>query len=136
MARILVIDDDAALLAVIRGLLADDGHEVVLSESVQPSPYVEKVAPDLIILDYFFDGEPEGWELLQRLKMKHVTAHIPIVVCTGATEALHRMERSFFRQGIEVVLKPFTVEELQQAVNGMLNHGAQRALGATTAPHR
>jgi CheY-like chemotaxis protein len=49
------------------------------------------------------------------------TADIPIVACTAAVRQVRESEAYLMDQGIEVVLKPFTVAQLEHAVQNALN---------------
>jgi len=76
-----------------------------------------QVAPDLIVLDFLM-GEREmlGWQLLQKLKMDRQLDSIPIVVCTAAVRAVSEQQGYLTEQGVLVLLKPFNVDQLEEAV--------------------
>jgi CheY-like chemotaxis protein len=121
--RILVINDTKEILELFRDLLHGEmGHEVVLM-SFAPDELTRIVAekPDLVIIDFVIgDREMEGWQLLQKMRMHPTTVGIPIVACTAAVKAIREQEAYLLEQGIEVVLKPFTVDQLEGAVNRAL----------------
>ena len=55
--RIMVIDDTPELLELFQDLLTDEGYEVVpFADGIQDIVEVERVRPDLIILDYIIRG--------------------------------------------------------------------------------
>ncbi len=119
--RIMVINDTAEILELFREILTDEGYEVALySFRIQDISEVEQVKPDLIILDYIIDGEAVGWQMLQKLKMRRSTANIPVVICTAAAKAIHEMEGYLKSKGVDVVLKPFDIDELLSTVNHAL----------------
>jgi twitching motility two-component system response regulator PilH len=77
--------------------------------------------PDLLIVDFVIgDRELLGWQLLQKMRMHPATAEIPIVACTAAVQQVREAEAYLLDQGIEVVLKPFTVAQLEKAVRNAL----------------
>jgi len=85
---------------------------------------IRQVDPDLIILDFLMgDRELLGWQLLQKLKMDRRTDAIPIVVCTGAVKAAHEQQGYLTEQGVTLVLKPFNVDQLEDAVRAALDLG-------------
>jgi DNA-binding response OmpR family regulator len=121
-ARIMVINDTQEILELFRDLLTGEGYEVSLySYGVHDMKEVERVAPDLIIIDYLIGDERTGWQMLQKLKMTRGTAAIPIIVCTAALNQVKEIEGWLTQKRITVVLKPFDVDDLLAAV--------QRALG-------
>jgi DNA-binding response OmpR family regulator len=119
--RIMVINDTQEILDLFDAALTDEGYEVFLySYAVRDMHEVERIAPDLIILDLMFGSEAIGWQVLQKLRMNRATAAIPVVVCTAATNAVREMEGHLQSQGVSVVPKPFQLEELFQSVERAL----------------
>ena len=122
--RILVINDTKEILELFRDILGDDGlgHEVVLmTYAPDELSRITAEKPDLVIVDFIL-GEQEtlGWALLQKLRMSRDTADIPIIACTAAAKQVRESEAYLMDQGIEVVLKPFTVSQLEHAVRRAL----------------
>jgi CheY-like chemotaxis protein len=115
--RILVVDDNSEILEMFQSLLEGEGYEVILStfpdEKISD---IEKINPDLIILDYIFHGEKIGWQMLQMLKMHPSTAQIPVIVCTAAKNVVREQEGHLAAQGVQVLYKPFEINELLEMV--------------------
>lgn len=87
MARVLIVDDAAAITEALVDVLSDAAHEVRAART-----WVEFVQmlgggwkPDIIFLDLMMP-EVDGWFLLQRLKvgMNLRYRHIPVVVITAS----------------------------------------------------
>jgi CheY-like chemotaxis protein len=117
--RVLVINDTKEILELFRDVLEREmGHEVVLM-SFAPDE-LERIVehrPDLLIVDFMIgEREMDGWQLLQKMRMHPATAGMPIVACTAAVKQVRDTEAYLLEQGIEVVLKPFTIEQLEGAV--------------------
>ncbi len=122
--RIMVVNDTQEILELFQDLLTDEGYEVVLySYGIEDLAEVERVKPDLIILDHIIGGEAIGWQMLQKLKMQRSTAKIPVIVCTAAVNAVQEMEGYLKAKGIGLVLKPFDIEDLLIAVKRALETG-------------
>lgn len=118
----MVVNDTQEILELFEEILTDEGHDVVLySYGIQDMKEVERVKPDLLILDYIIGGEAFGWQMLQKIKMRRATARIPIVVCTAAVNAVQEMEGYLKSKNIGLVLKPFEIDDLLDAVNRALN---------------
>lgn len=63
--RILVVNDTQEILEIFRDLLTEEGYEVVLySFAPHDLAEVERLHPDLVILDLVFGMEKLGWQLL------------------------------------------------------------------------
>lgn len=122
MARILVVNDTQEILELFRMLLEEEeGHEVILSGfPFQQISDVEKIKPDLIILDFVFGDRKSGWQMLQMLKMQRSTANIPVIVCTAALDMVREQEGYLVSQGIHVIYKPFEIDQLVNNVRELL----------------
>jgi CheY-like chemotaxis protein len=121
--RVLVINDTKEILELFRDVLEREmGHDVILM-SFAPDELARIVEqkPDLVIVDFMIgEREMEGWQLLQKMRMHPSTASIPIVACTAAVKQVRETEAYLLEQGIEVVLKPFTIDQLESAVGRAL----------------
>ena len=128
--RIVVINDTKEVLELFRDVLeVEMGHEVVLmSFAPDELSRIADEMPDLVIVDFIIgDREMEGWQLLQKLRMFEPTAQVPIIACTAAVRQVRESEAYLLEQGIEVVLKPFSVDQLEDAVRRALQVGESTA---------
>ncbi len=80
---VLVIDDDPAVLGVIRLALEDEGYRVVYATGAAGLDVARKHQPDLILLDILMPGTMNGVEISQRLRSGPATRHIPIISMSG-----------------------------------------------------
>ena len=62
-------------------------------------------------------GETGGWQLAQKMRMSHETENIPVVICTTATKELRDQENALIAQAMTIVLKPFSIDDLETAIN-------------------
>jgi CheY-like chemotaxis protein len=120
--RVLVVNDTQEILELFEAILSGMGLEsVLMSYAPRELDRIRQVAPDLIILDFLMgDRELLGWQLLQKLKMDRSTDAIPIVVCTGHVKAAEEAQGYLTEQGVTLVLKPFNVDQLEDAVRRAL----------------
>ncbi len=116
--RILIINDTQEILELFEEILTAMGHEVtLLSYAPDELRQIEEADPDLVIVDFVIGGrEMEGWQLLQKMRMNRSTQQIPIIACTAAQQAVREQEGYLTQQGIAIVLKPFNVVQLENAV--------------------
>ena len=83
---ILIIEDDADLVAAMKKMLENKGHNVVVA--YDPEEGTEKLRherPDLIILDVMFGslGESKGFDFAQKIRNDKQIADIPILMLTA-----------------------------------------------------
>jgi len=120
--HILVINDTQEILDLFRDILQEEGYRVSLSSyAFQEVADVARINPDLVILDFIISGEAHGWQMLEKMKMSRPTATIPIIVCTAALELVRELEGHLRAKGVFVVLKPFDIDDLLDAVNQSLD---------------
>src|SRR5947209_4005035 len=123
--RILVMNDTQEILDTFRVLLEEQGYEAVLSSyPFQKISEVERIKPDLIILDFLFGAQKFGWQMLQLLKMQRATRAIPIIVCTAAEQSVHEQEGYLVSQGVRVIYKPFDINLLLTLIKDVLEAGS------------
>lgn len=124
--RVLVINDTKEILELFRDILEGQmGFETVLM-SYAPDELSRIVAerPDLMVIDFVIgEREKEGWQLLQKVRMNPGTEQIPVIACTAAVQQVREAQAYLLEQGIEVVLKPFTVAQFENAVTNALKLG-------------
>jgi len=116
--RILVIDDEAAVLDVVRRFLGIAGHVVVTTTSGQAAMELltRGESVDLIILDLMIPRE-EGPINFRRFRERF--PETPILLCTGLVQADQASQ--LLKEGAaDLLRKPFRMNELWQAVNKAL----------------
>jgi CheY-like chemotaxis protein len=120
-ARVLVINDDESILELFKLILEGEGFEVVTSEeAIENIADVERVQPDLVILDLKMGMQQEGWTMMQKIRMYPPTQHVPMILCTAALNEVREQEGTLQDKGIPVVYKPFSIDELLQAIQVVL----------------
>jgi CheY-like chemotaxis protein len=115
---ILVVDDEEAVLDVVRRFLEIAGHEVRCVSSGQDALDLlgTGVAPDLVILDVMMPREDASLTI-QRLRQRR--PHVPVLLCTGLPQSDPAPE--LLRQpGVSLIRKPFRMNELWYAVKQLL----------------
>ncbi len=118
--HILIIDDEVAIRLLVRELLEEAGYRTSLATTALGIEDVKRHKPDLVVLEPMTGGGGRGWQLLQDLKADPETSCLAIIVCTGAVRRVREEGWRLAHQGVELVLKPFDVEELLCAVTGLV----------------
>jgi CheY-like chemotaxis protein len=89
--RILVVDDNPGIAALMSQLLAMRGYEVVTAADAQQAEVeVRRQAPDLILSDVKMPGK-SGYELCRELKGDPATRLIPFVLITGLVDSAEKL---------------------------------------------
>jgi CheY-like chemotaxis protein len=112
---ILVVDDDAPILLLMRNLLREFGFDPVAAGSgAQAIEEARKRTPDLILLDRNMPGMT-GDEVLRELRASDELSDIPVLMLTGEPMEPDEIERL---GATGAVLKPFDVPSLVETIRG------------------
>lgn len=134
-ARIMVINDTQEILELFDEILREEGYEVLLySQAIEDMTEIERLKPDLIIIDYIIGGEKVGWQMVQKLRMRRATAKIPLIICTAAVKEVREIEGYLRMKGIGLVPKPFDIDDLLRAVELTLRLAGDSAALADAPP--
>src|SRR5207249_4980422 len=86
---VLVVDDDAAIAAIVAGVLEDEGYAVVLARNgAEALDRIAAQPPRLILLDMRMPGM-SGWEFVAAYRAR-ADAQAPIVVMTAGRNAAEK----------------------------------------------
>lgn len=109
---LLVIDDNEGLVHLLQRYLTDGIYTVVpVTNTEEGLVHIQHIQPDAIILDVMMPGM-DGWELLQRLRTKTETQHIPVIICS----VINDPELAFALGASQYVAKPVTRDALVTAL--------------------
>ena len=120
--RVLFADDDPGMRAIVSINLEAEGFEVtVVEDGDRALQEVERLRPDLIVLDVMMPGQ-DGFTVLQALKARPETATIPVVLLTAKATDADIWEG--WRSGADYYMtKPFKPEELAHFAHHILGTG-------------
>jgi two-component system phosphate regulon response regulator PhoB len=111
MARVLVIEDEADIQAVLEYNLRQAGHEVLQATRGQDGLKLAlRLVPDIVILDLMLPDVP-GTEICKALRQEPRLRDLAVVMLTAKNEEIDRVVG--FEVGADDYLaKPFSVREL------------------------
>jgi two-component system response regulator RpaA len=119
LSKILVIDDDLAILELIKINLQLTGHDVVCAEDgIKGFALVKQEAPDLIILDVMMP-KVDGFTVANRIRNNEGSEDTPILMLT-ALGMLQDKTKGFDAGVDDYLVKPFEIEELKLRVRALL----------------
>ncbi|HEY2382766.1 MAG TPA: response regulator transcription factor [Terriglobia bacterium] len=117
MNKVLVVEDDAAILRGLADNLAHEGYEVVTAVNGETGYNLQKSErPDLIILDLMLP-RMSGLELCRKLRGEGVQT--PILMLTARSEESDRVI-GLDLGADDYVTKPFSLRELMARVRALL----------------
>jgi UDP-3-O-[3-hydroxymyristoyl] N-acetylglucosamine deacetylase len=131
---ILVVDDEANIRRTLRGVLADEGYEVVEApDGRRALELLEQTLPRLAIVDIWMP-EMDGIELVA--KMRQQAPEVPVIVISGHG-TIDTAVRVIRMGAFDFLEKPFQLDALLRMVDRALGGGDDApaaAAGATPVP--
>jgi two-component system OmpR family response regulator len=119
-ARLLVVEDEPALLALLAGSLRAVGFVVsTAGDGEEALRAAWRDRPDLVVLDVMLPGL-DGFEVVRRLRGGGLA--VPVVFLT-AREATEDKVRGLGSGGDDYVTKPFSLAELEARIHAVLRRG-------------
>lgn len=123
VSRILVADDDVAVLESVTWLLQENGYEVVPANGGAAClEQIEKRAPDLLLLDILMP-DADGFQLLERIKSDERWYDLPVLMLS-AQPPEEASVRSLGLGAADFIRKPYRPKELLARVQAQLRTGA------------
>src|SRR6185436_5836476 len=120
--RVLVIEDDAAIIELLRYNLEAEGlRPTIASTGEEAEVQVAEDRFDLIVLDWMLPGL-SGIELCRRLR-REATRNVPILMLTARGEEGDRV-RGLATGADDYVVKPFSVPEVLARVKALLRRAS------------
>lgn len=117
MKKILVADDDPAILDSIKLILEEFGYEVDTTVDGETIYKMETEYPDLLLLDIWMSGQ-DGREICKYLKKEAHTKHIPIIMISANRDTAMIAKEA---GADDFLAKPFEMDELIQKVEQYTN---------------
>jgi DNA-binding response OmpR family regulator len=114
--KILVADDDEAILDALILILEDAGYEVEATDNGMTIRDSLSNSPDLLLLDIRMSGW-NGRDICRYLKSQEATKHIPIILFSANrdTEKLAREAGAD-----DFITKPFDIDELLEKIEQLI----------------
>ena len=125
MARILIVDDDPALLRLLALRLRSEGHEAIEAMSGEAAlGQLDQTLPQLLITDLRMGGM-DGLQLFEAAHRRHPLLPVLMLTAHGTIpDAVRALQKGVFGY----IAKPFEARELMAEVDRAL--AASQALGA------
>jgi CheY-like chemotaxis protein len=115
MRTILFVEDTSEQRDLLAMFLGMNGYHVeVANDGIEGLAQARKYKPDLILLDL---GMPkmDGYQMMEELRADEALKHIPIVVISAWTAAVHR-ERAQAAGADVFITKPFELTHILKTV--------------------
>ena len=127
--KILIADDDPSQLELLEALLNSLGyHNVIKSlDAEEAQRWAQKYRPNVCILDIMMPGMTGG-QLREALLQHPATKNIPVIFISGIISKKEAKSiGGCLAGGDTIIAKPFTRNEISQAIKLVLEKGGRQA---------
>ncbi|HXP75916.1 MAG TPA: response regulator [Stellaceae bacterium] len=115
--RILLIDDDIAVLRTLEIVLSDRGYDILTAkDGVEGLRVFRSARPDLVITDLIMP-EKEGIETIVEMRRERPEAKIIAISGGGRTHNIGFLDIAATLGASAVLAKPFTPDQLAQKID-------------------
>jgi CheY-like chemotaxis protein len=123
--RVLVIDDDEPITALVKKVLEATGRFRVRAETRSPDAMksIRAFQPDIILLDLLMP-DPDGRTIASALQSQPVFASVPVIFLTGAIQRGGPADGNRTASGRRLIAKPVDPDRLISTIDGELDRGA------------
>ena len=127
--RILVVDDDPAMVGAITALVGTEGHQVITAyDGLTAVRRYREERPDIVLLDLAMPG-PDGFTVAGRIRAE---GDAPIVIVSGESSEEAKV-RALGIGADDYLVKPFGRGELLARIAAVMRRADRGPTGATAA---
>lgn len=114
---VLVVDDDASILEVLKIVLEENNYSVVaLDNGLDVEEVIKTHKPHIMLLDLWIPGM-DGKQILKLVKENPETSHVPVIVMS-ASNGLSDTAEEIKADGF--LAKPFNIDDLENTITRFL----------------
>ncbi|HOQ88757.1 MAG TPA: response regulator [Candidatus Hydrogenedentes bacterium] len=125
--KILVVDDEPDVVALLETTLKAEGFDVVTAyDGITALDVCNTEKPDLVLLDIMMPMM-SGYEVCEQIKANPLTQHIP-VLCISSAHSPEARSHCFRVGAVELLKKPFLPAELVAQVKRHLKDSGKPVL--------
>jgi len=118
---IAVVNQDTIFLSLMEELLTEEGyHTYIEKEGDRAYTSTKKYKPDLVVLDIRINDPEAGFKVVDLIRLDPDTTHIPIIICSTATQLIRENESRLREKNCDIVMKPFHIEELLTKIEAII----------------
>lgn len=120
--KILIVEDEAALLYALKARLTVDGYEVLTADSAELGlKIIEQAKPNVIVLDILLP-EMNGYDFLKKIKNDERFREIPVII-TSNLSAKKEIEKGLKLGAKDYLVKTeFNLDDFIKKITLLVNH--------------
>ncbi len=117
---IMIVDDEEALVEIIRIKLESEGYNVMVAyDGKEALEKINKQKPNLILLDIMMP-ELNGFEVCKKLKNNESLKYIPVIMLSAKAQEVD-IKKGREVGAIDYITKPFDFAQMIEVIKNHLN---------------
>jgi DNA-binding response OmpR family regulator len=114
--KILLVDDEKAILNILKIKLRVSGYDIVTATGGQEAlDLIDSASPDIMLLDIMMPGI-DGFEVLKKM---HTISPLPVIAFSAGPE---NAQKAMSLGANDFIAKPFDVDLLVNKIKVLLDH--------------
>lgn len=107
--KVVLVQDNKNILEIMDQVLTEEGFDVTSSLTTEPIEKIDKIEPDVVIIDDHIKGNKKGSEVIEELKSEPETEDISAVLTSTSNDLAKKAKECKADDYIE---KPFDLDHL------------------------
>jgi DNA-binding response OmpR family regulator len=132
--RVVCIEDEPAMIELIRLILSRRGYEVIGAVGGREGlEAIQREKPDAVLLDLMMP-EMDGWEVYQKMKANEAMKNIPVIVVTAKAQSIDKVLGLHIAKVDDYITKPFGPQDLIDSLDKVIATRKTQESAAPEAP--
>ena len=111
--KVVLIQDDEDILEIMDEVLTDEGFDVTSSLTTEPIENIDKIEPDVVVVDEHIRGGKKGTKVIEELKSDPETEDLSAVL-TSTSYDLPQTAKDC--KADDYIEKPFDIDHMVEVV--------------------
>ncbi len=111
--KIVLVQDNEDILNIMDQVLEEEGFDVTASLTTEPIKSIDKIDPDVVVIDDHIKGEIRGSEVVKELKTDPETENVSAILTSTSNKL---PEQAAECKADDYIQKPFDIDHMVDVV--------------------
>ncbi|TDG35878.1 response regulator [Pedobacter changchengzhani] len=111
--KVILVQDNEDILNIMENVLDEEGFEVIPALTTKPIDDIERIDPDVVVIDDHIKGNVKGSEVVKNLKSDPQTEDFPAIL-TSTSKDLEKQAAAC--NADDYIEKPFDLDHMVDVV--------------------
>lgn len=111
--KVVLVQDNEDILNIMDQVLEEEGFNVTSSLTTEPIKNIDKIDPDVVVIDEHIKGGVRGSEVVKDLKADPETQDVPVILTSTSDKLPEQAEAC---KADDYIQKPFDIDHMVDVV--------------------